>query len=260
MITLVYDMGVIMSSKLKKAYPGEKFGKFTVLEESHFDNAISKSGKIRKEQYVKVQCNCGFIQNSKLNDLRRKQGSTKQCINCRHNSSRRQLEGCRFGNLLVIKNIDNKKCECLCDCGKTKIVHRRDLMFNKTKSCGCKQYLVGKESPHWKGHGEIPKHRWNVIISNAKKRNIEFDVSLEYVWNLFLKQERKCVLSGLEIYFSKSSRDEDFTASLDRIDNSKGYIEGNVQWLHKDINLMKGTHKQEYFVELCRFVAQKELE
>ena len=29
------------------------------------------------------------------------------------------------------------------------------------------------------------------------------------------------------------------TASLDRIDSTKGYVRGNIQWVHKDINWFK---------------------
>ena len=37
--------------------------------------------------------------------------------------------------------------------------------------------------------------------------------------------------------------------SLDRIDSSKGYEENNVQWVHKDINLMKNKYDNKYFIE-----------
>jgi hypothetical protein len=46
------------------------------------------------------------------------------------------------------------------------------------------------------------------------------------------------------------------TASLDRIDSSKGYCEDNVQWVHKDINRMKNTFDQDYFISLCKLIAE----
>ena len=46
------------------------------------------------------------------------------------------------------------------------------------------------------------------------------------------------------------------TASLDRIDSSKGYIEGNVQWVHKRVNLMKGNMSTENFIEWCNLVVK----
>jgi archaellum component FlaC len=43
--------------------------------------------------------------------------------------------------------------------------------------------------------------------------------------------------------------------SLDRIDSKLGYIEGNVQWLHKDVNYMKQEYSQEYYIDICKKVA-----
>jgi hypothetical protein len=47
------------------------------------------------------------------------------------------------------------------------------------------------------------------------------------------------------------------TASLDRIDSSKGYIEGNLQWLHKRINIMKGNMSEKEFLDFCESVTLK---
>lgn len=47
------------------------------------------------------------------------------------------------------------------------------------------------------------------------------------------------------------------TASLDRIDSSKPYIIDNIQWVHKDINFMKRTYSHDYFIKLCKLVANK---
>mgnify|MGYP007044016634 CR=1 FL=1 len=61
-------------------------------------------------------------------------------------------------------------------------------------------------------------------------------------------------MSGLPILIAKTNKERKLginTASLDRIDSSKGYIEGNVQWVHKDINWMKQDFNEEYFIFLC---------
>lgn len=65
--------------------------------------------------------------------------------------------------------------------------------------------------------------------------------------------EKKCKISGLSLEFGKAKHGTT-TASLDRIDSSKGYIEGNVQWLHKDVNRSKFTKSDEEFIELCRII------
>lgn len=91
----------------------------------------------------------------------------------------------------------------------------------------------------------------------AKKSNFDINIDAKYIQELYDSQNRKCAISGLEIVFRPNWLKTETTASLDRIDNSKGYIKGNVQWLHKDINNMKHTHTEEYFKSLCKLVSSK---
>jgi len=86
---------------------------------------------------------------------------------------------------------------------------------------------------------------------------LESNVTIEFIWELFLNQNRKCALSGVEIGFKKSVKREkkrDETASLDRIDSLKAYTEDNVQWVHKDINKMKWDFPVNRFLELTKLV------
>jgi len=48
----------------------------------------------------------------------------------------------RFGRLVVLKQQEKRsrwdiKCECLCDCGKFKLINSKCLRSGETKSCGC---------------------------------------------------------------------------------------------------------------------------
>jgi len=77
--------------------------------------------------------------------------------------------------------------------------------------------------------------------------------------NLFIKQNKKCALTGLDIKFGVRNDKitgtyEETTASLDRIDSSKGYVKGNIQWVHKDINIMKNDFNVDKFKKLCKMV------
>jgi len=47
------------------------------------------------------------------------------------------------------------------------------------------------------------------------------------------------------------------TASLDRIDSSKGYTPDNTQWLHKRVNKSKMEFDQKDFITMCRAVAAR---
>lgn len=105
-----------------------------------------------------------------------------------------------------------------------------------------------QNSKRWKGYGEIPQTYFANIRNGAKTRNLIFDITIEYIWDLFIKQNRKCALSGKEIGFQSANVN---TASLDRINSKIGYIKENVQWVHRDINFCKQSFSNEEFINLC---------
>ena len=78
---------------------------------------------------------------------------------------------------------------------------------------------------------------------------------MEQAWELFEKQNRKCALSGLLLNFPKDRNTHGGTASLDRIDSNGNYTLDNVQWVHKDINRLKNSFDQDYFINLCKLVS-----
>lgn len=48
------------------------------------------------------------------------------------------------------------------------------------------------------------------------------NIDIKFAWELYVKQEKKCALSGLPIVFAISNKkSSETTASLDRIDSSK---------------------------------------
>lgn len=112
---------------------------------------------------------------------------------------------------------------------------------------------TGAASPHWKGYGEISAAFWyRNLVRNAKIRGRKVEITIEYMWNLFLAQNRKCALTGWELTFSPKFNQQ--TASIDRIDSSKDYVEGNVRWVHKHVNKSRQEFTDDYFLHLCEAV------
>jgi hypothetical protein len=138
-----------------------------------------------------------------------------------------------------------------CDCGTVKSVRCGRWLKKDFQKCrGCQ--LIGANNYAWNGYGEINGQVFCKIRLNAKRLGILCTVSKKYLWELFLKQNRKCSLSGLDLKFRLNNSEQ--TASLDRIDSSKGYVDGNVQWIHKCINIMKNGFSEDDFLRFCKRV------
>jgi len=176
--------------------------------------------------------------------------------------------GEEFGKLTVIGRAPDRPEShkstywlCQCECGNTTEVARSNLKKKGrgVKSCGCllTQYRREK-SPYWLGVGELSTTIVAKMKRHAKRRKIPFDLKIEYLWDLFIKQKKLCALSGLLLTFPKNHTSfcaGDFTASLDRINSESGYVVGNVQWVHKDINMMKQRFGNDHFIQMCQHVA-----
>lgn len=153
------------------------------------------------------------------------------------------------------------KAQCQCGSGVIEDLPIKNVGTKKHKGCReCSRFHTSK------GYKLISGEYWSLIKSGAEKRNIEFNITKEYVWELYEKQKRKCNLSGLDINFEpncvhnkKIDNRSKRTVSLDRIDSSIGYIEGNVQWVHKDVNIMKNKYSNDYFIEICKKIWEKNL-
>lgn len=103
-----------------------------------------------------------------------------------------------------------------------------------------------------RGHHTIRKGYINSLTRGAIERGLEFDVDVEYLWGLFEQQNERCAISGVPISFPKRGELSSVgTASLDRIDSEKGYIEGNVQWVHKTVNKIKLNLNNSELISWC---------
>jgi hypothetical protein len=207
---------------------------------------ITDNPKSMRRQEWMCDCECGKTIIKRSWDLRKKRAKSCGCQRVLN------LVGKKFNKLTVISRTNNDEKNgdirwiCRCDCGKEKIVSSSHLANGNVGSCGCIIY---------KGYGEIYGTYFNRIKNSAKQRELNFELKIEDIWHLFLKQNRKCALSGLKIEFSSKCDSNDGTASLDRIDSSKGYTIDNVQWVHKDINYMKQDNSDADFIKYCCLIA-----
>lgn len=184
-----------------------------------------------------------------------------------------------FGEYVVIDE-EIKKCKyskihyhVKCSCGKEEYVRGYFLRIGRQtrcKSCASKlsykrafdsNKKIGFIKRGHEGIGTLTKTVYSVVKRNARRRNLIWsdELTIQYLWDLYIKQDRKCAISGLNITFTDKRKNKciDYqymSASLDRINSNIGYTKENIQWVHKDINTMKFDYDQEYFINMCKLI------
>lgn len=212
--------------------------------------------KCKKEQqntdFDKNRTICKQCRRDYIREWRHERGKNKRYIG----EPKENLVGQKFGMLTIVEINPQRKhhqfqWNCLCDCGKSTTVITGHIKSGNVRSCGCLVHRRKTESPNWKGTGEMSAVRWHIMKNKAKARGLEFKITPEYVWNIFELQKGKCALSGVELDFGTHKEDYGI-ASLDRIDSDKGYIKGNIQWVHRDVNFMKQSMSDNDLIDWCR--------
>lgn len=85
---------------------------------------------------------------------------------------------------------------------------------------------------------------YNKFRKAANTRGIKWGIDYDTFISGFTG---KCSLTGWDI----SMGYKDHTASLDRIDSTKGYEAGNIQWVHTMVNMCKNKYAQPEFISMC---------
>lgn len=168
------------------------------------------------------------------------------------------IKGCVFGFLTVLESVGKYKdgtliWKCQCECGNI-ITTKSSSLRNGTKH-KCKRICGGKNSQY---NRDLYGYAFKFIEKRAKKLNKEFNITYDYICDLWEKQNKKCALSGVPLTLPSTFNEWKnwiHTASLDRIDSSKGYIKGNVQWIHKELQRIKMNLSEEILINWCHLIS-----
>lgn len=169
-----------------------------------------------------------------------------------------------------VRKKGKKYIKVKCKCGLEKEVYYYYLKNNKSSMCAkCSaklRYLTNDNFKSFIGKGKFIGDLGATLYNNyrikAETRNLEFNISQQELWDLLVIQNFECALTGQKIHLSTKCRNgnpkwDEITASPDRIDSSKGYCIGNIQWVHKQVNLLKNRFDNDWFIEICKMVASK---
>ena len=179
------------------------------------------------------------------------------CTDCNKSKLIEDFEGCKrckacrehdrnFNKRFVDKvnnfNANNQDLMICYKCRKIKLLEE----FDGYKSCrDCRSKIISKYE-----NGGINRRRQSrekgiikELYGDTKRRsklnNFEFDLTLEYFESIFPKNNI-CPIRNIEMHVgSRYNRDNSF--SVDRIDNNKGYVIGNIQIISFKANFIKNN-------------------
>ena len=213
---------------------------------------VNKESLKNRQSYVECPT-CGFIRNTTPAKYKDPSWDTR-CNRCiTEEQLKQQLPiGERFGYWTIkdhefIRQPNKTLVNVRCDCGTERAIAVWTIVANKSRSCSKCSYVKA-----FKGYEEISITYYKALESAALRRKHLFDVSIEYIWDLFLQQQRQCAISGCPLILTNSNHLRDQTASLDRIDSKQGYVVGNVQWVHKLVNRMKMDLDEKEFFSIVK--------
>lgn len=110
---------------------------------------------------------------------------------------------------------------------------------------------------------EFTPFRWFILRAQYrdKQKKQTCNITVEYLKTLWESQKGICPLTGWNLMLPAGTLkawDEKHpaNASLDRIDNSKGYIEGNVRFISFMANIGRSTFSDEQLIEFCKAVVK----
>ena len=231
---------------------GQTFSYFKVLS---LNEEVTKN---KGDSFFDCVCVCG--QSKVVRGTELVSGNTKSCgcyflkLSAERSRERKiDFTGKRFTKLVVIKDTGKKHpiprygsiWECVCDCGNTKEVAHRYLVFGKIKSCGCLKPSLTLNSEN-KGARKI----YSAYKKRSKLDFGTFDLSLEYFYSLIKKPCFYCgALPNERKLRCRSKSDSIIFAynGIDRVDNSLGYTPENTVPCCAVCNMMKMDRSQEEF-------------
>lgn len=172
------------------------------------------------------------------------------------------------------------KVSLICnECGDEFYIDKRRYNYNIKKGqerffCSRKCSSTGNSGRFIDGHKSNGRPRANIYSpfrrflfttknNRSKKRNLDYNLTVEYLYDLWNSQSGLCALSGREMLLPRDSSDMNFhkmkspwKASIDRLDNSKGYIQGNVRFISVIANYAKNIYSDDDVIEFCRSVSE----
>jgi len=101
-------------------------------------------------------------------------------------------------------------------------------------------------------HKKTPTQSFNAILQQAKRRrNVEIDI--EYLMEIYDQQEGCCALSGVSMTWA-GGKTTPTSISVDRIDNEKDYVHGNVRLVCMCVNAFRNIMNDDQLLIMAQAI------
>lgn len=171
---------------------------------------------------------------------------------------------------VLSSKLHSKKVEVPCQtCGKSVFYKQSHFKQIKNYTCSrqCRNELIkvlgiykGKNNPRALKFNPIEKFFWNKLQDleyRASVKKIDFDLTHEYMMQLYDKQNKLCYYSSYPLNINTSGRAKFDTLSVDRIDSNKGYTKDNIVYCLNSINMFKAHHDVKDIITVMNYIHMK---
>ena len=132
-----------------------------------------------------------------------------------------------------------------------KNLHKSSTDYENLPQCKNLRNFAGNKKD------EYSSFRIFINLCNQRKKatGINVDIDIKYLKELWETQNGKCPYTGLQMIIPQTTKEYQKIhslekASIDRIDPSKGYIKGNVEFVCMFINFAKSSYSKEQMINL----------
>lgn len=205
---------------------------------------IEVDGLTEKNGLYFIVCQCGKEFKSKFRMSAIMVAERGSCRSCK-----KDYRCSKDSDYEIYKRDDGRWCSICSGCGNEQAYTRRNHARQSSLSNWQCKKCVGKAKffSNNKPIGDR-KRLFNRFKKCAASRGLFWDLTEDQMYKNY---NGKCAMTGWELKMNWGND----TASLDRIDNLKGYTEDNIQWVHSMVNMAKNKYPIGDFVSMCKAIA-----
>lgn len=106
---------------------------------------------------------------------------------------------------------------------------------------------------------KVLQMRFLAARDRSKRKNIPFNITKDYLKELWDKQNGKCAISGIKMTFEQCNGRTPTNVSIDQINHNDGYTINNIQLVCMAVNQMKSDLLIDDLYKFCEAIIENNL-